>query len=459
MPHFTVLMANYNNGLYIEEAIQSVLQQSFTEWELVIIDDASTDDSLARITVYVSDPRIRLYRKEQNEGYTKALIFGLTKVSTDIVGILDSDDALARSAIERVHAAHVEHPELGLVLSQVVLCDSALNPLYTSVTTPKHIREPLLWMRGPTAFRSFKMAAYRKTAGLDPGMLSGEDADLLFKLEEVAPTRRLDEPLYIYRQLGSSQSKSARSYRVTYCCIARAVNSAYLRRRGTSVPNVPRHVPLAWLIAGMRYSLELNAPAQAIDFILRAFSIAPFEPAAYRALMRFLRAFMGRSMPREPGGAVQNPVTTMRFYPVREFQSDTGNREPDRIVCIPLVHKPGHCLFGGDYLIFETALYRATFETLVVPYGFAQDPVVVLDVYENLLTKVVLAVRQIALAELAARPRSFSVDFAAKEGERVEFRVYWAEQCHLSVTGVTLAKLDGVLSKEHGCEATLPQFS
>lgn len=441
MPQFTILMANYNKGPYIDEAIQSIFAQSFTDWEAVIVDDASTDDSLARIAKYVSDPRIRLHRKERNEGYTKALIFGLTKVSSEIVGILDSDDALGPNAIERVHAAHTEHPELGLVLSQVVFCNSALTPLYTSATAPKHIREPLLWMRGPTAFRTFKMAAYRKTPGLDPRMLSGEDADLLFKLEEVAPVRRLDEPLYIYRQLSSSQSKSARSYLVTYCCIARAVYAAYLRRRGTSVPNVPRHVPLAWLIAGMRYALELNNPAQAIVFVLRALRVAPFEPAAYRTLLQFLRACMLRWAPRKPREAVRNSVTTMRFYPVREFQSETGNRDPDRIVCTPLVHRAGHCLFGGDHLVLEPGLYRVTFEMSIIPYGFAEEPVVVLDVYENLRTKVILAERQITLEALAVMPRSFSVDFPAEEGQRVEFRVYWAEQCHLAMTGITLASL------------------
>jgi hypothetical protein len=79
-PQFSVLMANYNNGRYIDEAIRSVLAQSFAVWELIIVDDGSKDDSLKRIEQYLKDPRIRLYAKEKNEGYTNALIYGLRKL-------------------------------------------------------------------------------------------------------------------------------------------------------------------------------------------------------------------------------------------------------------------------------------------------------------------------------------------------------------------------------------------
>src|SRR6476660_3851268 len=94
-PRFTLLMANYNKGAYIDEAIRSVLNQTFTAWELIIIDDASTDDSLERIEKYLGDPRISLYSSTRNKGYTRTLIYGLTKVRSAIIGILDSDDALA----------------------------------------------------------------------------------------------------------------------------------------------------------------------------------------------------------------------------------------------------------------------------------------------------------------------------------------------------------------------------
>src|SRR6476660_676861 len=101
MPRFSVVMANYNKGRYIDEAIRSVINQTFTDWELIFVDDASTDDSLERVQTYLGDSRIQLYTKTKNEGIVKAQLFGLTKVSSGIVGIVDSDDALMSEAIEK----------------------------------------------------------------------------------------------------------------------------------------------------------------------------------------------------------------------------------------------------------------------------------------------------------------------------------------------------------------------
>jgi glycosyltransferase involved in cell wall biosynthesis len=443
MPRFSVLMANYNNGRYIDEAIASVLAQTFTDWELVIIDDASQDDSLQRIEKYLGDPRIRLYVKKSNEGYTKALIYGLTKVTSGVVGFLDSDDALMPEAIAKIHAVHDEQLEVGLVLTQITVCDSSLQPWFTTINTPEHLREPVLWMRGFPHFRTFKLAMYRKTAGLDERLVAGgEEWDLVFKLEEVAPTHRIDEPLYRYRQR-SSASDTARIKYKARCNMAVALYGAYLRRRGTALPNIPRPALLARMVAAVRVSLEVAQPAQAVFFALCALRIAPFCGASWRALKRAIKGWKVFSkeavwMPGLPG---ENGMTRLMSYMPYVLQSNTGNIEPDRLVCIPLVHKRGHCLFGGDYFVLEDGRYRATFEMTIQPFSFAQDPVLVLDVYENLRNKIVLAERQVGLENVAEGPLSISLEFFAKEGQRVEFRIYWAEQCALMVHGVILDQL------------------
>ena len=434
MTRFSILMANYNNAAFIDEAIQSVLDQTFQDWELVIVDDASRDDSVERIRRYLKDARIRLYRKERNEGYTKALIFGLEEVCSGTVGILDSDDALVADAIEKVYDVHTQEPELGLVLSQIMICDSNLEPLYVTTTTPEHIKEPLLWIRGPTAFRSFKMAAYVRTAGLDERMISGEDADLLFKLEEVAPVRRLDEALYRYRQIRSSKSKAMRSYNVTYSCIAQATYRAYRRRYRTTIPNLPKQVVEAWMLAAIRYSFELGAPIQAALFATRAIWVGRSVGSARRALSGAIRAF---KFARARGTDVRLAAATgVKYLPVREFQSNTGNIESDRINCIPSLHKPGHCLFGGDYQVTGTGRYGVVFEVVIGCRSFAQEPVLNFDVYENLQGGGVLAEKEVSVTEVTGGVQFFSIEFDAAEGNRVEFRVYWPGQCSLSVMGV-----------------------
>jgi glycosyltransferase involved in cell wall biosynthesis len=439
MPHISVLMANYNKETYIEAAIESVQSQTFPDWELIIVDDGSRDGSLQRIERFLSDPRIKLFVRPSNGGYTKALIYGFEQVSSGIVGILDSDDALVEDALSTVYAAHAEDQDLGLVLSQVIICDSELKPLYTTATTPEHIREPLLWLRGSTAFRCFKMAAYARTAGLDVRMQSGEDSDLLFKLEEVARVRRIDRPLYLYRQLPSSMSKDARSYNVTYSCIAWAIYRAHWRRMGTTTPNLPKPVVEAWLLAGIRYSLELGAPLRALRFAARAMRTGGLVGPARRVLGAAVRAF---ELARRRRTDIRLAATgRARYYPVREFQSNTGNVEPDRIRCIPLIHKPGHCLFGGDYQIVRSGRYRASFEIEARCPSFVLEPVLTLDVHENGRGGGVLAERGVGRAELARSLEFLAVEFEAAEGDRVEFRVLWAGQCALSVTGVVFEEL------------------
>ena len=62
---FSILMANYNKAAYVGEAIESVLEQSWSKWELIIVDDCSTDDSVEIIKKYLSDRRIKLFKNKK----------------------------------------------------------------------------------------------------------------------------------------------------------------------------------------------------------------------------------------------------------------------------------------------------------------------------------------------------------------------------------------------------------
>ncbi len=73
---------------------------------------------------------------------------------------------------------------------------------------------------------------------------------------------------------------------------------------------------------------------------------------------------------------------------------------------------------------------------------YAQEPVLTLDVHENLQRRGVIAERQIGVAELTRGLQFFSIEFDAAEGNRVEFRVFWTGQCSLSVMGVVFEELD-----------------
>src|SRR5688572_20456536 len=90
MPYVTILMPAYNTALYISEAINSVLTQDFTDFELLIIDDGSTDDTV-RIIKSFTDPRVRLIR-QKHAGIAAALNRGLQEAEGEYIARFDADD-------------------------------------------------------------------------------------------------------------------------------------------------------------------------------------------------------------------------------------------------------------------------------------------------------------------------------------------------------------------------------
>jgi glycosyltransferase involved in cell wall biosynthesis len=90
-PKLTVLMPVYNAASYLHEAIDSILQQTFRDFEFLIIDDGSTDQSIAIVQSY-KDPRIRFVRNETNAGIAATLNRGIELASCELIARMDADD-------------------------------------------------------------------------------------------------------------------------------------------------------------------------------------------------------------------------------------------------------------------------------------------------------------------------------------------------------------------------------
>lgn len=99
-PPISVVMANYNGGSYLPLAVESVLAQSCGDFEFIIVDDCSTDDSRAYLRS-LDDPRIRLLENQQNRGQTASLNIGLDTASGRYVARMDADDICEPTRFER----------------------------------------------------------------------------------------------------------------------------------------------------------------------------------------------------------------------------------------------------------------------------------------------------------------------------------------------------------------------
>ncbi|TDE46047.1 glycosyltransferase family 2 protein [Flavobacterium rhamnosiphilum] len=99
-PKITVLMPVYNCELYIKEAVDSILSQTFDDFEFLIIDDASTDKTVGIIKTY-NDSRIKLIEKIVNTGYTNSLNYGLTIAHGEYIARMDGDDISLPTRFEK----------------------------------------------------------------------------------------------------------------------------------------------------------------------------------------------------------------------------------------------------------------------------------------------------------------------------------------------------------------------
>jgi glycosyltransferase involved in cell wall biosynthesis len=225
----TYLIANHNLGAFIGDCLRSLRRQTDPNWLAVVVDDASTDASVEMVAPFV-DERVRLLVNERNVGYIATLKRLIAEASTDIVAILDADDAVSPDATERLLAAYAADPGAAFVYSRFARYDAALAT--QRGVHGSRIPEGSTALRdgGVGAIRSFRRSVYALTAGLDDTMLYAEDRDLIYKLEEVTRPSFIDAVLYYYREAPNSQSRDPGKRKLGAINTWRARRAALQRR-------------------------------------------------------------------------------------------------------------------------------------------------------------------------------------------------------------------------------------
>ena len=199
---FSVLIAHYNNYQFFLECYKSLKKQTITNFEIVIVDDCSTDDSFEKIKLITKDDsRVKIYQNEKNNGvgYTKKKCVNLA--NGDICGFLDPDDALLPDAIEVVLDNYKKHSVIA-TYSQSYLCDANLNiqKIFPNSRKIKNNNPLFFNIHFEVAhFFTFKKEAYLRTEGINPNYKVAEDIDYILKLYEIGSFQFIKKPLYLYR--------------------------------------------------------------------------------------------------------------------------------------------------------------------------------------------------------------------------------------------------------------------
>jgi glycosyltransferase involved in cell wall biosynthesis len=114
-PLLSVLMTSYNREKYISDAIESIQKSTFTDWELIIVDDGSRDKTLSIAQSYAEqDPRIHVYQNHQNLGDYKNRNKAASYARGEFIMYVDSDDKILQDGFERCISAMEEYPNAGL---------------------------------------------------------------------------------------------------------------------------------------------------------------------------------------------------------------------------------------------------------------------------------------------------------------------------------------------------------
>lgn len=237
-PRFSVIVANYNNGRYLPDLVRSMQAQTMSDWELVIADDASTDESYSFIAPFLTDDRIRWIHHPQNRGAAAAFRTAMDNSCAPVIGMLGADDALVPEALERMLEAHRIHPDASMINSACQWCDESLNVIEKyQYYRPLAPGEELIRHLCIGSFATFKRSAYLSTEGFDPAFRKALDHDIYLKLDEVGNLYFVDEPLYLYRRNPQGISQDANGMRAAqFSALARL--NAYERRKGTAKANL-----------------------------------------------------------------------------------------------------------------------------------------------------------------------------------------------------------------------------
>lgn len=204
-PTISVLMPVYNAAGYLRDAVESILGQDFKDFELVCVDDGSTDGS-AKILASYTDPRLRVITQLHNQGIVKTLNNGLAECRGQYIARMDSDDIAMQERFSRQLEAFQENPEVAVVDCVQTLMDENGHPLgktnsrvvksadiYDTLPKTNCLGHPSVMVRGDL----LRQYGYRNVAY--------EDYDLWLRMAaDGLQIRKLEQPLLRFREHGKS---------------------------------------------------------------------------------------------------------------------------------------------------------------------------------------------------------------------------------------------------------------
>ena len=243
VPKVSVFIPAYNCQDFIEEAIFSVLNQSFSDFEILVTDDGGTDDTgLIVNRLSELDSRIRFFPKT-NGGIGSACNYMLSFAKGEYALQLDGDDILAPDTIEKMVEV-LDNSPIGFVYGDAFLVDKNLKFKQRSYSWSNYDRQKMIdggmHIHPP---RMFRMRDYNRTSKYDEELENAVDFDFFLKLAELSDGYHLQRGFYLYRKHGSntSDTRTEKQTENTHIAISNSVNRLGISEMVDLVPNKDNH--------------------------------------------------------------------------------------------------------------------------------------------------------------------------------------------------------------------------
>jgi len=273
MPKVSVIIPAYNAMEYLPETLENVLQQTLRDFEVIVVDDGSSDDICSWFEAHVIDARVRLVSQE-NKGLSGARNTGIKHATSPYIAFPDADDLWDTSKLEKqVHLLDSD-PSSGLVYTWVAYIDSQGKP---TGRVRKNSAEGMIWpdltQHNVIECGSVVLVrheCFREVGLFDESLRSIEDLDMWLRMAQHYQFRMISEPLVYYRQHTASLSKNVS---VMEDCYRRVIEQAF-----ASAPPELSH---------------LKARSQAAAYVCLGWKPIQVQKRDYKESLRLMRKAIG----------------------------------------------------------------------------------------------------------------------------------------------------------------------
>ncbi len=277
IPRVSVVIPAYNHARFLPEALDSVLAQTFRDFEVLVVDDGSTDATREVVAAYGN--RIR-YVHQPNAGQAAARNRGIRETSGGLLAFLDADDSWFPEKLASQVAYLDTHPEVGVVFTRFLVTDAGGTPLYAYPPKFRYDRNAfeamLLWPIGWMNVAMVRRACFDLVGLLDDTIRWPTDWDLWLRVTQHFRMGFVSQPLAIYRQsegsLSQQQTRNPKAVAEFQRVLDKVFADPHLPRR-VGPKEVARLRRLAF--ASLEVTVALNLATNPWPHLLRAIRLHP----------------------------------------------------------------------------------------------------------------------------------------------------------------------------------------